>query len=355
MVTVLNKIKHLLPALWLVTIAITLSVQTTEGTGFPPTPAPGPASAPATTSFWSNIGSSIGSTLAWNSINSMLASTGKSIAKTVQIHPKATAAIGLGLGVTLICCACFYGYKKYYGEQDQSDRWPKTAEIRISSPRSDGLNKFTASPPKAPAPSSATPVAVAHASTFPSTSDTHAHVASSSLTLVIPQAKLHEDLMEIMANLSESESDARNVIERVAQLIKAGLDVNTIDKHRNTALIHAVKAQHYDLVRYLLTVPKVNVNAIDRYGMTALMYVVQCREITTSEIEIVSELLAANADVKIKMGDKGMISGSSMNALELATKRCAESHNKSNPCKLEKFNYAQIVELLKTATLSSGR
>ena len=63
------------------------------------------------------------------------------------------------------------------------------------------------------------------------------------------------------------------ILEIVELLLRLGVRINSrIDGNRSTALIWATRRNRYDIVRYLLTVPRIYVNARDTNGLTALHY-----------------------------------------------------------------------------------
>jgi ankyrin repeat protein len=61
-------------------------------------------------------------------------------------------------------------------------------------------------------------------------------------------------------------------IEKVKFLIETGADVNCEDKCGDTALRFAIQNEHIEVVKLLLSVPKLNLSQIDTDGDTTLGY-----------------------------------------------------------------------------------
>lgn len=63
-------------------------------------------------------------------------------------------------------------------------------------------------------------------------------------------------------------------LERVEGCLNCGEDIDVQDKHKKTALISAINAGAWNVVRYLVD-QKANLNLVDENGMTALCYVIE--------------------------------------------------------------------------------
>ncbi|KAK8792494.1 hypothetical protein WA588_004989, partial [Blastocystis sp. NMH] len=83
--------------------------------------------------------------------------------------------------------------------------------------------------------------------------------------------------------------------EAVMDLIENGTDINILDDDRRTPLHWASASKNTELVRYLLSIPTIQVNAQDESGYTPLMCAV-----SAGREETVSLLLAAGADVNME-------------------------------------------------------
>jgi ankyrin repeat protein len=108
------------------------------------------------------------------------------------------------------------------------------------------------------------------------------------------QRRLDKKIPEIMLFLASDTGDYR----KVKQLLKDGVDVNTTNKSRRTALHYASRDSHVQVVQLLLARDRVNVNAADDDQMTALHYASR-----DGHVQVV-ELLLARDDLDVNAADK---------------------------------------------------
>jgi ankyrin repeat protein len=107
--------------------------------------------------------------------------------------------------------------------------------------------------------------------------------------------------------------------ERVSSLIEAGADIDSLDRHGQTALINAAHKGHTDVVR-LLVHHGADLNRTVKHGLTALMLAV-----IGDHSDIVRVLVDAGADVTLRSSPK---TWDYKTALEMSEQmnhtRCAE-------------------------------
>ena len=84
----------------------------------------------------------------------------------------------------------------------------------------------------------------------------------------------------------------------VKMLVEAGADVRATDAERRTCLIHAAYFGHTDAVRYLVSLPEVDLNHQDTKNYTPLHYAVQ-----EKHADVVQVLIDAGADIETKNVD----------------------------------------------------
>ena len=98
---------------------------------------------------------------------------------------------------------------------------------------------------------------------------------------------------------------------RVAALLDDGADINALDRHNQTALIHAAHRGDLALVR-LLVQRGADLDRAATHGMTALMLAV-----IGNHPEVVEVLLAAGADASRRMSKNAGVNAA-LTAMELA-------------------------------------
>lgn len=69
----------------------------------------------------------------------------------------------------------------------------------------------------------------------------------------------------------------KEYIVGVENALKSGANVNAINEHSYTPLIIAVSKKNLKIIKYLLTVPEININAGDDQGVTVLMWTISNR------------------------------------------------------------------------------
>jgi ankyrin repeat protein len=102
----------------------------------------------------------------------------------------------------------------------------------------------------------------------------------------------------------------RGELERIRDLIKEGVDVDSKDSHGQTALMVAARKGHTDVVRFLVQ-SGAELNVAAKYNLTALMLAV-----INGHTEIVRSILEAGADTQVR--GTGAPGFQGKNALELA-------------------------------------
>lgn len=96
-------------------------------------------------------------------------------------------------------------------------------------------------------------------------------------------------------------SDTPFDVTKAAALVKAGVDVNAVDKKTESTLINACVASSPEAVRFLIK-NGAKVNYADNDGATALMYAL-FSDNSDQALDMVGQLIAAGADVNAKGGD----------------------------------------------------
>ena len=88
------------------------------------------------------------------------------------------------------------------------------------------------------------------------------------------------------------------LVATVKKLFKAGPDVRATDAKGNTCLIRAASQGHIDTVRYLVSLPEVDLNHQGSTNCTALHFAVDRKH-----ADVVQVLIDAGADIETKNDD----------------------------------------------------
>ncbi len=193
------------------------------------------------------------------------------------------------------------------------------------------------------------------------------------------QKRLNNLLLDIIEKAGNKEEE--KIIEEIKYLLAQGADINAFDKDGETILTQFAIGRSYDLkvIKFLLTIPQININQKSKNGNTILHLFISARSIPflTRIEQILKLLIDAGADINslnnehstplmmaVKTANRDLvklllsIKGIDLNiknkkgetALDIA-KRIAENYQKfeASNIRFQFLKLKKIIELLKQA------